>query len=301
MSTAKKMEWGRVITAMVTPFDGQLNVDYGQAAKLARRLAETGTDAILVGGTTGESPTLTENEKVKLVEAVLDAVGDRMAVLVGTGTNSTAASVAATRKAETLGAHGIMLVAPYYNKPPQSGLYEHFRTIAAATRLPVMIYNVPGRTSVNIAPETMARLAEIENVVALKEAGGSVDQAAEMVRAVKGKMRVYSGDDSLTLPMMAVGGYGVVSVASHVAGSLVAEMVRAAANGQTARATELHLRLLPIFKGLFLTTNPIPVKAALRLQGFDAGGLRLPLVEATEDQVAAIHKAMVEAGVEVAR
>ena len=299
--TTEKREWGRVITAMVTPLDSQLNVDFGQAGKLAQRLIDSGTDTILVGGTTGESPTLTDNERVRLVEAVLDAIGDKAPVIAGTGTNSTAASVALTKQAEALGAHGAMLVAPYYNKPPQNGLYAHFRTVAEATRLPVMVYNVPGRTSVNIAPETMGRLAEIENIVALKEAGGSADQASEMVRAVRGKLRVYSGDDSLTLPMMAVGARGVVSVASNVAGRLVAEMVKAFAAGETARATELHLQLLPLFKGLFLTTNPIPVKAALRLQGFDAGGLRLPLIEATEEQVAAVRKAMVEAGVEVER
>jgi len=299
--TTEKREWGRVITAMVTPLDSQRNVDFGQAGKLAQRLIESGTDTILVGGTTGESPTLTDNERVRLVEAVLDAIGDKAPVIAGTGTNSTAASVALTKQAEALGAHGAMLVAPYYNKPPQNGLYAHFRTVAEATRLPVMVYNVPGRTSVNITPETMGRLAEIENIVALKEAGGSADQASEMVRAVRGKLRVYSGDDSLTLPMMAVGAYGVVSVVSNVAGRLVAEMVKAFAAGETARATELHLQLLPLFKGLFLTTNPIPVKAALRLQGFDAGGLRLPLIEATEEQVAAVRQAMVEAGVEVER
>lgn len=296
--TIKELDWGRLITAMVTPLDAGLNVDYGQATRLAKRLVETGTDAILVGGTTGESPTLSENEKVRLVEAVLDAVGDRVAVLVGTGSNSTAASVTATKQAEALGASGIMLVSPYYNKPPQSGLYEHFRSVAAATRLPIMVYNIPGRTGVNITPETMARLAEIDNIVALKEAAGSVDQAAEMVKAVKGRMRVYSGDDSLTIPMMAVGAHGVVSVASHVSGRELAEMVRAFAAGKAAKATELHLRLLPLFKALFLTTNPIPIKAALRLQGFDVGGLRLPLVEATTEQVEAIRRAMVEAGVE---
>ena len=299
--TTEKREWGRVITAMVTPLDSQLNVDFGQAGKLAQRLIDSGTDTILVGGTTGESPTLTDNERVRLVEAVLDAIGDKAPVIAGTGTNSTAASVALTKQAEALGAHGAMLVAPYYNKPPQNGLYAHFRTVAEATRLPVMVYNVPGRTSVNITPETMGRLAEIENIVALKEAGGSADQASEMVRAVRGKLRVYSGDDSLTLPMMAIGAYGVVSVVSNVAGRLVADMVKAFAAGETARATELHLQLLPLFKGLFLTTNPIPVKAALRLQGFDAGGLRLPLIEATEEQITAVRQAMVEAGVEVER
>lgn len=295
----RELDWGRVITAMVTPLDSKLNVDYGQAAKLARRLVASGTDAVLVGGTTGESPTLTDNEKVRLTEAVLDAVGDKAAVLAGTGNYSTAASIAATRRAEALGAHGVMLVAPYYNKPPQSGLYEHFKAVAAATRLPVMIYNIPSRTGVNIAPETMSRLAEVDNIVALKEAGGSADQAAEMVRAVKGKVRVYSGDDSLTIPMMAVGAYGVVSVASQVAGPLVSKMVAAFAAGDAAEATRLHHQLLPLFRALFLTTNPIPVKAALRLTGFDAGGLRLPLVEATETQVAAIREAMVLSGVEV--
>lgn len=295
----KNVDWGRVITAMVTPLDASLAVDYGQATRLARRLVDTGTDTILVGGTTGESPTLTENEKVKLVEAVLDAVGGRTAVLAGTGSYSTAASVTATKQAEALGASGVMLVAPYYNKPPQSGLQAHFRTVAEATRLPIMIYNIPSRTGVNITPETMAGLAGIDNIVALKEAAGSLDQAAEMVRAVAGRMRVYSGDDSLTLPMMAVGAHGVVSVASHVCGLELAEMVRAFVAGKSARATEIHLRLMPLFKALFLTTNPIPVKAALRLQGFDVGGLRLPLVEAATDQIEALRKAMVEVGADV--
>ncbi len=302
MSLATKaMPWGRVVTAMVTPFDQGLAVDYGQAALLARRLVETGTDSILVGGTTGESPTLIDNEKAKLLEAVLDAVGDKVAVLAGTGNYSTAASVAATKQAEAIGADGIMLVSPYYNKPPQTGLYEHFKTIAAATRLPVMIYNVPGRTGVNITPETMGKLSRIENIAALKEAAGSVDQAAEMVRVVDDRMRVYSGDDSLTLPMMAVGAYGVVSVASQVAGPAVSGMVKAFAGGKPAKATELHQKLLPLFKALFITTNPIPVKAALRLAGFDVGGLRLPLVPATEEQVGIVRQAMLEAGVEVKR
>jgi 4-hydroxy-tetrahydrodipicolinate synthase len=295
----KEVTWGRVITAMVTPLDGRLAVDFGQAVKLARRLVENGTDSILVGGTTGESPTLTDNEKIHLIEAVIDAVGDKVPVLAGTGSNSTAASVALTRKAEAVGAAGVMLVSPYYNKPPQAGLIEHFRTIAAKTRLPVMVYNVPGRTAVNITPETMASLSEIDNIVALKEAAGSADQAAEMVRAVGGRVTVYSGDDSLTLPMMAVGAQGVVSVVSHVAGREIAEMIAAFVGGDVARAATLHIRLLPLFKGLFLTTNPIPVKAALRLQGFDTGGLRLPLVEATPKEIDAVRRAMVEAGVEV--
>lgn len=292
-------KWGRIITAMATPFDARLVVDYGQAARLARRLVDNGTDAVLVAGTTGESPTLTDNEKVRLIEAVLDAVGDEVPVLAGTGGNSTAASIALTRKAEALGVHGIMLVTPYYNKPPQAGLIEHFRAVAAKTRLPVMIYNVPGRTGTNISPETMGVLSRVDNIVALKEAAGSAEQAAAMVRAVAGRAHVWSGDDSLTLPMMAVGAVGVVSVASHVAGPEIAEMIEAFAGGAVERAAELHLRLAPLFRGLFMTTNPILVKAALRLQGFDAGGLRLPLVEASPAEIDTLRKAMVESGVAV--
>jgi len=295
----RNSDWGRIITAMVTPLDGKLSVDYKRAAELARRLVDEGSDAVLVGGTTGESPTLSDNEKVRLFETILDAVGDRAVVLAGTGTNSTEASLRLTRKAEAVGVHGVMLVSPYYNKPPQAGLLEHFRTVASGTRLPVMVYNVPGRTGVTITPETMGLLSEVPNIVALKEAGGSADQAAAMVRACAGRARVYSGDDSLTLPMMAVGAHGVVSVASHVAGPLMAEMIRAFESGDPTRAAELHLRLLPLFKALFVTTNPIPVKTALRLAGFDAGGLRLPLIEATRNEVATIREAMVAAGLEV--
>jgi len=295
----ERTEWGRLITAMATPMDASLAVDYAQAARLARHLVDTGSTAILVGGTTGESPTLTDDEKSRLLETVLEAVGDRVPVLAGTGNYCTAESVEATRRAERSGAHGVMLVAPYYNKPPQVGLYRHFRTVAEATSLPVMIYNIPGRTGVNISPETMARLSEVENIVALKEAGGSADQAAEMVRAVRGRMRVYSGDDSLTLPMMAVGAYGVVSVASHVAGRDVRAMVEDFAAGRAAEATATHHRLLPLFRALFVTTNPIPLKAALRLIGLDAGGPRLPLVEATEAEIAVLRRAMDEAGVAV--
>jgi len=292
-------DWGRIITAMVTPLDSKLAVDYKRAAELACRLADTGSDALLVAGTTGESPTLNDSEKLRLFETVLDAVGDRVAVLAGTGTNSTEASLRLTRKAEAVGVHGVMLVTPYYNKPPQEGLVRHFQAVAEATRLPVMVYNVPGRTGVNVAPETMARLSEVPNIVALKEAGGSADQAAAMVRACGGRARVYSGDDSLTLPMMAVGACGVVSVASHVAGPEIADMIAAFTGGEPALAARLHRRLLPLFKALFITTNPIPVKAALRLAGFDAGGLRLPLVEATEAQAAAVREAMTAAGIAV--
>lgn len=290
-------EWGRLLTAMVTPFDGRMAVDYKVAAELARKLVDEGSEGIVVAGTTGESPTLSSDEKLKLIEAVVEAVGDRAAVLAGTGNNNTADSVALTRKAEVVGVHGVMLVTPYYNKPPQDGLYEHFRTIAEATRLPVMLYNVPGRTSVNMLPETVIRLAEISNIVAVKEASGSLDQVTEIIRKAPAGFRVYSGDDSMTLPVMSVGGHGVVSVVAHVAGRKMRDMIDAFAGGDVARAAALHGEMFPLFKALFVTTNPIPVKRALALSGFDAGGYRLPLVPPSEKETETIRAGMQAAGI----
>lgn len=281
---------------MVTPFNRDGSVDYGRAADLAVRLVDAGCDAILVGGTTAESPTLEDEEKVRLFETVAKAVGHRVFVWAGTGTNDTRASVEMTRRAEAAGADGVMLVTPYYNKPPQEGLYQHFKTVAAATRLPVMLYNVPGRTGANIAPETVARLAAIDNIVAIKEASGSLDQASEIRRLTPNDFMVYSGDDSLTLPILAVGGAGVVSVAAHVAAGLIRSMIEAFQRGDAAEARRLHLRLMPLFKALFVTTNPIPVKAALRLAGFDPGGYRLPLVPPAPREEEAVRQAMVAAG-----
>lgn len=303
--------FGHVMTAMVTPFDTNGRVDLQKAAELATRLLAEGTDTLVVAGTTGESPTLTHDEKLALFRAVKAAAGSAP-VVAGTGSNDTQASVALTREAEACGVDGILAVNPYYNKPPQEGLYRHFRAMAEATRLPVIVYNIPGRTGVNLDVTTLARLAAQPNIVAVKEASGSLDQVSETARVVgaaHGAARaaganalrpddfaIYSGDDSLTLPMLAVGGYGVVSVLSHVAGREIQEMIRAFHQGDIARAAALHARLLPLSKALFLTTNPIPVKAALKLKGFDAGGLRLPLVEATETQVETIRIALRETG-----
>ena len=290
---------GEVLTAMVTPFNSRLEVDYAKARELAVKLVDEGSDGLVVAGTTGESPTLSKEEKMKLLEAVVDAIGDRAVVVAGTGTNSTADSIAMTKAAAKVGAKAVMLVGPYYNKPPQEGLYQHFVAVARETDLPIVLYNVPGRTSVNILPETVARLARIPNVIAVKEASGSLDQVSEISRTTPPSFQVLSGDDSLTLPILAVGGRGVVSVASHVAGPAIKRMIKAFFAGRVAEARDLHLKLLPMFKACFVTTNPIPIKAALRLAGFDAGGCRLPLVEATSREVEAIAKAMSDLGLAV--
>ncbi len=285
--------FGRVLTAMVTPFDDTGSVDYAQSAALAKRLAGSGSDGIVVAGTTGESPTLTDEEKVRLVKTVKEAVGDRAVVVAGTGTNDTRHSIHLTKEAGRAGADGFLLVNPYYNRPSQDGLYAHFKAIAESADKPCMLYNIPGRTGVNCTPETIARLAEIPNIAAVKEASGSLDQASEIRRKTPQTFDIYSGDDSLTLPILSVGGRGVVSVASHLVGADIQEMVRAYERGDARKALQIHLRLFSLFKVLFITTNPVPVKAALNLSGFRVGKPRLPLVEATakeQEQIQTVLK-----------
>lgn len=293
-------DFGRVLTAMVTPFDESGAVDFEQAASLAKHLVANGSDGIVVAGTTGESPTLSDEEKIRLVRTVKDAVAGRALVVAGTGTNDTRHSVHLTKDAQRAGADGILLVNPYYNRPSQDGLYAHFRTIAESTPLPCMLYNIPGRTGVNTAPETIARLAEMPNITAVKEATGNLDQASEIRRLTKDDFQIYSGDDSLTLPMLAVGGAGVVSVASHLAGREIREMVQAYQQGDVRRAVQLHIRLFPLFRVLFITTNPVPLKAALNMSGIKVGKPRLPLVEATakeKEQIGAVLKELALAAV----
>lgn len=294
----KKMKaFGRLITAMVTPFKADLTVDCQKVADLAKRLVEQGSDGLLVTGTTGESATLSHDEKLKLWTTVVDAVGDRVTVLAGTGTNSTESTVSLSREAEATGVHGLLLVNPYYNKPPQEGLYRHFRAAAEATRLPVMLYNIPSRTGVNLAPATVLRLAsDVPNILGIKEASGSLDQVAEIVRGAPRDFAVLSGDDKLTLPMMAVGAQGVVAVASHLVGPAMDEMIKSFLEGNVRRATEIHLRLYPLFQGLFVTANPIPVKWALKYVGFDAGGVRPPLTEPTVAEEESIRDVLRETG-----
>jgi 4-hydroxy-tetrahydrodipicolinate synthase len=281
---------GTVITAMITPFDEKGAVNYKAAAGLARYLVEHGSTGLVVSGTTGESPTLTAEEKLALFRTVVEAVEGKAAVIAGTGGNCTASSIYLTEKAAQTGVDGFLLVTPYYNKPTQEGLYRHFRAIAEATDLPVMLYNVPGRTGVNMNVETVLRLAEVANIVALKEAGGNLEQAAEICAKAPPGFSVYSGDDALTLPMLSVGAVGVVSVASHLVGPQIAAMINFFKQGRVMEATRLHLTLLPLFRGLFMASNPIPVKAALNLIGLDAGGPRLPLLPLEGTALAALKE-----------
>lgn len=276
--------FGSVITAMVTPFDSEGNVDYQVAEKLAAYLVDNGSDGIVVCGTTGESPTLSWDEEYELFQVVKKAVSDKGKIIAGTGSNSTEEAVIATQKAAKLGLDGSLQVVPYYNKPPQTGLYHHFKAIAlGCPDLPMMLYNVPGRTGQNLQPETVARLAEIDNIVAIKEASGNLENACLIRSLTPSRFAIYSGDDFLTLPMMTVGGIGVVSVASHLVGNQIQSMIQAFENGNNTLAKEINLKLSSLFKVLFCTTNPIPVKAALNLQGWQVGSLRPPLCEITPD------------------
>jgi 4-hydroxy-tetrahydrodipicolinate synthase len=276
--------FGRVITAMITPFDADDSVNYEIAAQLASHLVDNGTEAIVVCGTTGESPTLTWDEEYQLFQVVQAAVGGKAKILAGTGSNSTKEAISATQKAAKLGLDGSLQVVPYYNKPPQEGLYRHFQAIAqACPELPIMLYNIPGRTGQDLLPETVARLAEISNIVAIKEASGSLDRASKIRSLTPSEFAIYSGDDSLTLPLLAVGAIGVVSVASHLVGSQLQAMIQAFEKGQNQLATQIHLKLFPLFQAIFYTTNPIPIKAALRWQGWQVGSTRLPLGDMPED------------------
>lgn len=284
----------RMMTAMITPYDEKLDVNYKKAAEISEMLASNGSDGIVVCGTTGESPVLTHDEKLKLFRTVKNSVGDRVKVWAGTGSNDTRLSLELTRQAEKIGVDGIMLVTPYYNKPTQEGLYQHFKTIAAGTSLPVMLYNVPSRTSANLLPETVVRLSEINNITAIKEASGNLDQVSLLKTLVDDSMLIYSGDDSLTLPLMAVGASGVVSIASHIVGPQIKEMIEAFMAGDVKKATEIHLKLFPLIKTLFIVTNPIPVKEALNLLGMDVGGFRLPLTGAEESDKNIIKKMLIQ-------
>ncbi|MDW7651028.1 MAG: 4-hydroxy-tetrahydrodipicolinate synthase [Bacillota bacterium] len=288
--------FGELITAMATPFFDNGDVDYDKAADLALYLAGQGADSIIVAGTTGESPTLTEEEKIELFRTVSAALKGKAKVLAGTGTNSTLSAIRLTKLAGECGIDGIMLVVPYYNKPSQEGLYQHFSAVAAQTSLPVMLYNVPGRTVANMAAETTLRLAQIPNVVAVKEASGDLEQIARIRAGAPEDFVVYSGDDSVTLPVLAVGGQGVVSVASHIAGKELKEMISAFHAGDTKTALSIHLRLLPLFKALFLTTSPTPLKGAMKMLGHNLGPVRLPLVELTDAQKQQIQNVLSELG-----
>lgn len=272
------MYFGRLLTAMVTPFDEHGEVDYGRTSKLIEHLLDTGTDGLVVAGTTGESPTLTTREKVELFKYVVKEVNGRVPVLAGTGTNNTRASIELTREVESIGVDGIMLVVPYYNKPSQEGLYQHFSQIAASTSLPVMLYNIPGRSSVNMTPETIIRLSQVDNIVSVKEASGDLDAVSQIIEETGDDFSVYSGDDGMTLPILSVGGTGVVSVAAHVIGKDMRAMVQNFLDGNVTEAAGIHRRIVPVVKALFQAPSPSPVKEALNEINVPVGSVRLPLI-----------------------
>jgi len=264
---------------MVTPFDSEGRVDYGQARRLALALLDSGSDGLVVSGTTGEAPTLSKEEKLRLFREVKEAVGSRAPVIAGVGTYDTAESVEMAHAAEKIGVDGLLLVVPYYNRPPQEGLYQHFATIARATSQPCIMYNIPGRTGVNMAAETVIRLSEIPNIVGLKEASANFEQIARIIEGCPKDFMVYSGNDSDTILILALGGHGVIAVASHLVGQQMKRMMERYGQGQVAEAAAIHRRLLPLFSVLFVAPNPIPIKYAMNAVGFRVGRPRLPLVE----------------------
>ncbi|CCQ98095.1 dihydrodipicolinate synthase [[Clostridium] ultunense Esp] len=278
------MDFGRLLTAMVTPFDEELEINWPQVDRLVDHLIATGTEAIVVAGTTGESPTLTKEEKLELYRRVKERAHGKALTIAGTGGNNTKESIALTKKAEEIGVDGVMLVVPYYNKPSQEGLYRHFKAIAEETSLPIMLYNIPGRSGINMNADTVLRLSLLPNIRAVKEASGNLSQVAKIIEGTPEDFLLYSGDDSMLLPILSIGGHGVVSVASHVIGNEIRRMINAFFAGDVQEAARLHRKNLKIFEGLFFTSSPAPVKAALELKGFHVGGLRLPLVSLSEEE-----------------
>ena len=290
------MEYGRLIVALATPYNREMEVDFTKAAELAQRLVKEGATAFVSAGTTGESPTLSNEEKIELIRTLKKAAS--VPIIANVGTNDTRASIQNAKDAQEAGADGLLLVVPYYNKPDQGMLYDHFKAIAESVKIPSMLYNVPGRTAVSIRPETVVKLSrDVAGIRYVKEASGDLDALSQIVRDAAPGFLAYTGEDSLTLPSLAVGAYGVVSVSGHVVGKLMKDMIEAYVAGYAAKAANLHLRLLAINKALFLQPNPVPLKAALKLCGFDAGALRPPLKEASVDVVQALKKALVDLGI----
>ena len=288
------MKIGPLVTAMVTPFTDDGEVNYGEAGRLASYLVENGCDDILVCGTTGEVPALEDEEKINLIETVSQEIGERGRVLAGTGSYNTSHSIEVSRKAEEAGADAIMLVVPYYNKPPQDSLYRHFAAVADSSDLPIMLYNVPSRTSRNLKADTAVELSRIDNITAIKEASGDLEQVAEIAARTSPEFQVLSGDDGLTLPIMSVGGSGVVSVAAHIAPAEIKKLLNLCQENDFHRAHSINSELLPLFKAIFMTTNPIPVKTALSMLGWDVGGFRLPLSAMEKEEKDKLNKFLID-------
>jgi 4-hydroxy-tetrahydrodipicolinate synthase len=288
--------FGAVVTAMVTPFRQDHSLDLDGAQRLARHLLDHGSDSIVVAGSTGESPTLSHREKLDLFRAVLEAAGGDGAVVCGTGTYNTAETIELSCEAQDLGAHGLLIVTPYYSKPPQRGLLEHFTRVAAAVELPLIAYNIPGRTGIRIEHDTLVQMAEVPNIVAVKDSTGDFQAISRLISEAPADFEVYSGDDWATFGYMCLGGVGVVSVAAHVVGDRIHHLTDLVLSGDIPAARKVHEELSPLFNALFITTNPIPVKTALEVLGLPAGPPRLPLVPATKDERARIEKALADAG-----
>jgi 4-hydroxy-tetrahydrodipicolinate synthase len=282
----KNPYFGRLLTAMITPFNEDGSVNFPEAIKFSEWLLENGTDALVVAGTTGEAPTMSVLEKKELFKGIIDKINGKAPVIVGTGSNNTADSIKLTQMAEELGADGALVVGPYYNKPNQEGYYRHFKAIADATKLPIILYNVPGRTGSNILPETIARITnDCENIVAVKEAGGCVAQVAKLYELLPERVTIYSGDDNLILPFMSVGATGLISVLSNINGQILQDLMQAYENGDIQKAKEINKKMLPLAKAMFISSNPIPVKEAVSLcTPINAGPLRLPLCELSSDE-----------------
>lgn len=278
------MNFGRLMTAMVSPFDNDLEINLKETEKLVNHLINQGTDTIVVAGTTGESPTLSNEEKILLFTKVVEFAKGRAKVIAGTGTNNTKTSIELTKRAEQTGVDGIMLVTPYYNKPSQEGLYYHFNTIANETKLPVMIYNIPSRAGINVSAETIIKLSKTSNIFSVKEASGDIVQMSEIIKNTDDDFLLYSGDDKFNLPVLAIGGYGSVSVASHVCGLEIKNMIEHFFNGETKLASQLHLKLISIFEGIFITSNPSPIKELLNQIGLNVGSVRPPLMKVSDEQ-----------------
>ncbi len=287
--------FGRLLTAMVTPMNRDYSVDFKRAAELAHHLVDSGSDGLVVSGTTGESPTLSKAEKLRLFETVMEAVGGRVPVIAGTGSYNTAETIEFSQAAEKTGVHGLLLVTPYYNKPPQEGLYQHFKAVAESVSLPCILYNVPSRTSINMTAQTTLRLAQVPNITGVKECA-DLGQLVEILNGAPEGFTVWSGDDAALLPYLACGAYGIVSVASHLVGPQMQELITAYRDGQVDQAAQWNRRLLPFFKALFAVTNPVLVKAALEMTGFPVGPVRMPLVGATAQERAALQEALAAAG-----
>ncbi len=284
--------FGRLLTAMVTPFNEKGEVDYLQAKKLARALIDSGSDGLVVSGTTGESPTLSHDEKLKLFSEIKSAIGDKATVIAGTGSNNTAETINLTREAEKIGVDGCLLVVPYYNKPSQDGLYQHFKAIAVATKLPCILYNIPSRTGVNMTADTILKLSQIDTVVGLKESNGIIEHTVKVIEEARKDFIVYTGNDSDILPVLSLGGYGVISVASHLVGLQIKRMIEKFIEGEVNEAATMFRQFLPLVNALFCVSNPIPIKYAVNYVGLNVGKPRLPLTEADADARAIIESAI---------